>query len=185
MVRQLKKSLGIGFALVVFATVASTAITPAKVTRPSLRSMEKSLDERLSTLWPDNPVTVVGPTRAVYLEGYGAVFTAELSLANEGVSLMHLTLTPQDKAAVVKKKTERVPQLEKFLKEALVGAAASLDTVPPNELMVIQVVLDRFTWEEAPTYPAEMIVQATRQKLLDVKRANGVGMDAAIRLTEH
>jgi hypothetical protein len=181
----MKKSLLIGFALVVFATVASTAITPAKVTRPSMRSMEKSIDQSLSTLWPDNPVTVVGPTRAVYLEGYGAVLTAELSLANEGVSLMHPNLTPQDKALVVKKKTERVPQLEKALKEALVGAAASLDTVPPSEQMVIQVVLDRFTWEEDPKYPAEMIVQGQRQKLLDVKRANGAGIDTAIRITEH
>jgi hypothetical protein len=181
----MKKSLLIGFALVVFATVASTAITPAKVTRPSLRGMERSFDERLSTLWPDNPVTVVGPTRAVYLEGYGAVFTAELSLASEGITLMHLTLTPQEKALVVKRKTERVPQLEKMLRDSLVNAAASLDTVPPTEQVVIQVILDRFTWEEDPKYPAEMIIQGQRQKLLDVKRANGTGMDLAIRTTEH
>jgi len=108
-----------------------------------------------------------------------------MSLANEGISLMHTILTPQDKALVVKKKNERVPQLRKALEEALVGTAASLDTVPPNEQVVIQVVLDRYTWEESPSYPAEMIFQATRQKLLDVKHANGAGMETAIKITEH
>ncbi|MBV8845399.1 MAG: hypothetical protein JO307_21530 [Bryobacterales bacterium] len=181
----MKKTIWICSLLFLFGAIAFTAITPARVTRPTLRSMEKSLDERINTMWPDNPLTVVGPTRAVYLEGYGAVFTAEMSLANEGISLMHTILTPQDKALVVKKKNERVPQLRKALEEALVGTAASLDTVPPNEQVVIQVVLDRYTWEESPSYPAEMIFQATRQKLLDVKHANGAGMETAIKITEH
>lgn len=181
----MKKTLLICSFSLVFAAVAFTAITPARVTRPTLRGMEKSLDERIGTIWPDNPLAIVGPSRAVYLEGYGAVFSAEVSLASEGVSLMHPNLTPQDKALVLKKKTDRLPQLKKVIEETLVGTAASLDTVPPNEQVVIQVVLDRFTWEETPNYPAEMIFQSTRQKLLDVKHANGAGMDTAIKVTEH
>jgi hypothetical protein len=119
------------------------------------------------------------------LEGYGAVFTAEISLAFSGLSPMHAVLTPQDEAAVIKTKNERLQPLKKALEEALVDSAASLDPLPANEQVVIEVILDRYDWEKKPAYPAEMIFQATRQKLLDVKRANGAGMLEAIRVTEH
>lgn len=181
----MKNTIRVSCILLALAAVGYTAIIPSTVTRKAIRAMEDGLDKRFGTMWPDNPVAVVGPARGVYLEGYGAVFTTELNLANEGIALMHPILTPQEKAAVVQKKIERVPQLRKMLQEALVGTAASLDTMPPEQQVVIQVILDRFSWEEAPSYPAEMIAQATRQKLLDVKRASGAGMDAAIRITEH
>jgi hypothetical protein len=171
--------------LTLCAAAASAAITPARVSRPVLRAMEISLDDRLAKMWADNPLAVVGHTRAVYLEGYGAVFTVELSLAWDGTALMHQSLSPQEKLAVVKKKTERVPQLKKAMQEALVDSAASLDPLPSAEQVVIQVILDRYDWEDKPSYPAELIFQATRQKLLDVKRANGAGMELAIHVTEH
>jgi len=49
--------------------------------------------------------------------------------------------------------------------------------------VVLEVVIDRFLWEDGKGYPAELIVQAPRRKLLDIKHANGAGMDA-IRLTQ-
>jgi len=172
--------------LILFAGLAATAITPARVSRPALRAMEKTVDDRIARIWSDNPLAVVGQTRAVYLEGYGAVFTAEVSLASSGQSLMHAVLTDKDKAAVIKVKNDRVPQLKKALEEALVESAASLDPLlPPNDQVVIEVILDRYDWEDRPAYPAEMIVQGARQKLLEVKRASGAGMAEAIRVTEH
>ena len=48
--------------------------------RTTLAAAEKSLDDRIAGLWGDNPLIVLGPTRGVYLEGYGAVFTAEVNL---------------------------------------------------------------------------------------------------------
>ena len=49
--------------------------------------MEKSLDNRIARLWQDNPFVLLGPTRGVYLDGYGAVFTAEVNLvAGPGVA---------------------------------------------------------------------------------------------------
>jgi len=161
-----------------------------RVGRPLIRTLEKSLDERIARLWPDNPVAVVGTARGVYLDGIGAVFTAEVNTASEGISLMHTSLTPKEKETVHRQKIERVPQLKKALQQALVDSAASLDPVPLDEQVVIQVVLDRYTWEEQGGYPAELIVQAPRRKLLDLKRASGAAvntatLDAAIRVTEH
>jgi hypothetical protein len=181
----MKFSLRVVSLLIVFAAAAATALTPAPIKRPLLRDMEISMDDRIGKMWPDNPFAVVGHTRALYLEGYGAVFTAEISLAFSGLSPMHAVLTPQDEAAVIKTKNDRLPQLKKALQEALVDSAASLDPLPANEQVVIEVILDRYDWEKKPAYPAEMIFQATRQKLLDVKRANGAGMLEAIRVTEH
>src|SRR5579884_589507 len=169
----MKPLRSVSFLVILMAAAATAAITAPRVSRTLLRSMETSLDDRIGKLWPDNPLAVVGHARAVYLEGYGAVFTTELNLASEGISLMHTTLTPQDKALVQKKKIERVPQLRKVMSEALVDTAASLDPLPANEQVVIEVILDRYGWEENVPYPAEMIFQGSRQSLLNVKKTGG------------
>lgn len=181
----MKKIRSVSFLVILMAVAATAAITAPRVSRSVLRSMEMSLDDRIGKLWPDNPLAVVGKTRAVYLEGYGAVFTTELNLASEGISLMHTSLTPQDKALVIKKKNERVADLRQTLSDALVDTAASLDPLPANEQVVIEVILDRYVWEENVTYPAEMIFQGSRQALLNVKRARGVGINEAVHVTEH
>ena len=157
----------------------------AAVNRPLLRSVEKSLDERINRIWPDNPLAVVGPARGVYLPTYGAVFTIELNTAYSGISPMHTTLTAQDMDKVHRQKIERTPQLKKNLEEALVDMAASLDPVPAEEQVVLEADLDRYDWEMPGGYPAEIMLQSTRRKLLEVKQAKGAGMDAAIRVTEH
>lgn len=170
--------------LLLGAAVGAVADAP-RVSRPLLRSIEKNLDERIGRLWPDTPVAVVGPTRGVYLDGYGAVFTTEVNMASEGISLMHLALTPQDKARVHSEKIKRLPQLKKLLQEALVDSAGSLDPVPLDEQVVMEVDLDRYMWEAPGGYPAEVIMQAPRRKLLDLKGSHNAGIDNVIRVTEH
>jgi hypothetical protein len=169
-----------------FLAAALGAVADApRVTRPLLRTVEKSFNERIARIWPDNPGALAGEARGVYLEGYGVVFTTEVNTASEGISLMHLTVTPKEQDQIHRLKIDRVPQLKKALEEALVDSAASLDTVPLDEQVVVEVVLDRYTWEAAGGYPAEILLQASRRKLLDVKLAKGAGMDLAIRVTEH
>ena len=174
--------------LLLAAALGAVAEAP-RVARPLVRSVEKSLDERISRIWPDNPGALAGEARGVYLEGYGAVFTTEINTASEGITLMHTSLTQQEKDHVHHLKIDRVPQLKKTLEEALVDSAASLDTVPLDEQIVLEVVLDRYTWEAAGGYPAEILLQATRRKLLEikqaVKQAKGADMDLAIRVIEH
>jgi hypothetical protein len=177
----MKKLIVLPFVLVVIAAAAAVADTAAHVNRAVIRSVEINLDERLSVIFPDVHASV--HPRGVYLDGYGAVFTLEMNTASDGVGLMSPNLTPQMKLQVKQKKIERMPQLQKALSQALLDAAASLDPVPLDENVVIEVDLLRYTWEDTPGYPAELLVQSTRRKLLDVKRANGVGLDAAVRVT--
>ena len=67
------------FLLLVIAASAMASDAP-RVPRNTLAATEKKLDNSFTKLWSDNPFVVMGPTRGVYLEGYGAVFTAEVNL---------------------------------------------------------------------------------------------------------
>ena len=129
-----------------------------------MEKVEKSLDATLLRFTSDNTHTLIGLTRGVYLEGVGAVLTAEVILVNAPVSIMHPLPTKEEIVQMRKKKLERVPQLKKVLKEALVSAAASLDTVPPDEQVVIAVIVPRFTFEDAAGIPAQITVQASKKK---------------------
>jgi hypothetical protein len=146
--------------------------------------MEKSLDGRIQRLWDDNPFALLGSTRGVYLEGYGAVFSAEVNLAT-GPTLMHTTFTKEEIARYRSKKLERLPQLIKVLRTSLMESAASLDTVPADEQIVIVAFLTVYPWEDVHGVPGQITLQAPKKKLLEVKRAGGAGLDTAVRVTEN
>ena len=94
----------------------------------------------------DNSHTLIGVTRGIYLEGVGAVLTAELIVVNAPVNIMHPLPTKEEVVQMRKKKLERIPLLKKILKDALVSTAAALDTIPPDEQIVIAVIIPRFTF---------------------------------------
>ena len=62
------------------------------------------------------------------------------------------------------------------------SAATSLETIPPDEQVVIAVIIPRFTFEENAGVPVQVTVQASKRKLLESK---GAALDAAIRMTEN
>jgi hypothetical protein len=174
----------ISFLVLAVTLVAKPSDSP-RVNRQLIVSMQKRLDERITRLWEDNPISVVGLTRGIYLEGFGAVFTAEVNPAVQPVTLMNPILTPQDKIKFHQKKLERIPQLKKALVQALADTAVSLDPVPANEQVVIGVTLTRYEWEDTAGTPAQITVQGQRQKLIDAQRAGGAGLDAAVKMTEY
>lgn len=172
-------------ALLLAAVLGLTAAAAPRVSRTSLRAMEKSLDNRISQLWTDTPYLLIGFTRGVYLDGYGAVFTAEVNLVANPSSMMHAAVSKDDIARVRAKRLERIPLLKKALRDALVATAASLDTVPADEQVSIVAFLDYFPWEDASTMPAQVMVQASKGKLLEAQRAGGAALDSVIRVTEN
>ena len=170
--------------LVLLGSAAGAVADAPGVPRPVIRSAEQALDSRFSRMWADTPGALVGHTRGVYIDDYGAIFTAEISPVVLVDNPMTAIILPEQKAQVKQKKAARIPELKKALKEALVETAASLDPVPLDQQVAVEVVLLRYDWEDGTGYPAELIVQSTRRKLLEVKRANGAGIDAAIKVTE-
>jgi hypothetical protein len=147
--------------------------------------MEKSLDGRISKLWQDNPFLLLGTTRGVYLDGYGAVFTAEVNLVANPVSLMQVSLSKDDIARHRQKKLERIPLLMKALREALVSTAASLDTVPPEESITIVAFLPYYSWEDVSGMPTQVTVQGQKKKVLEAQHAGAAALEAAIHVSEN
>src|SRR5258708_32286818 len=102
------------FSALTFLLLAAAIWTPAadspRVNRSALVTVEKSLDDRITRLWDDGPVALLGYTRGIYLEGYGAVFTAEVNLAAGGATLIHPVRNKEDKDLNRHKKLEQLPQ---------------------------------------------------------------------------
>jgi hypothetical protein len=167
--------------MLVSAAYAAAGEAP-RVDRTQMEKVEKNLDATLSRFTTDNSHTLIGLTRGVYLEGVGAVLTAEVILVNAPVNIMHPLPTKEEIVMMHKKKLERVPILKKILKDALTSAAATLDTIPPDEQVVIAVVIPRFTFEDPTGLPAQVTVQASKRKLLEAK---GAALEALIRVSEN
>jgi hypothetical protein len=164
--------------------MAAGAAAGAPVGRSVIRSAEKLLEARLRPLWPDTPSAIIGGVRGVYLDGYGAVFTAEMNTASENLTPIISALTPAAKDSLHRLKIQRMPQLKTALEQSLAEVGATLDTVPQDEQIVLQVVLDRYEWEAPGGYPAELLLQTTRRKIADAKIKGG--SDAiSVRVTDH
>jgi hypothetical protein len=168
--------------LILVSAAYAAAGETAHVDRGQMEIVEKGLDATLQRITPDNSSTLIGLTRGIYLEGVGAVLTAEVILVNAPIGIMHPLPTKEEVVQMRKKKLERIPQLKKVLKDALVSAATSLETIPPDEQVVIAVIIPRFTFEENAGVPVQVTVQASKRKLLESK---GAALDAAIRMTEN
>ena len=168
--------------LVLMSAAYAAAGEAPRVDRAQMKKVEESLDATLGRFTTDNSHTLIGPTRGIYLDGVGAVLTAEVIVVNAGVNIMHPLPTKEEIVQIRKKKLERIPLLKKVLKDLLVSAAAALETIPPDEQVVIAVVIPRFTFEDPTGLPAQVTVQATKRKLLETR---GAALDALIRVTEN
>jgi len=168
-------------ALLVAAAVVALAAVP-RVSREALHGMELSVDKRI-TLSVDAPFELLGNTRGLYLEGYGAVFTTEVNLSQStNVNPFQPTIPKPYVDKLRLRKLERVPVLRKFMQDEMVAIAASLDTVPANEQIVLGATLYYHKWEDTAGLPSQIVMQAERQKLLDVQL--GRASDSVIRVQE-
>ena len=169
------------------AAVLAESPTP-QVRRASLVAMEKSFDGRIEKMGAADPFDLLGTTRGVYLEGYGAVFSTEVNLiVSPSINPFRLKMTPKDVSMVHARKVQNLPILRRNMREMLVASAASLDTVPATEQVAVAVSLFYFSWEDRSGLPAQIVMRAERQKLLDFQagRANAAALDSSIRVQEY
>jgi hypothetical protein len=165
------------FPLLLVTAVCFSAANPPRVSRDSVVSGETGLENHLKGLWTD--LTVIGRARGVYLEGYGVVFTAEVTVVTAPILMMGPPLTQQQKDQIKATKLQRLPEVKNALKQELAALAASVD-VPPEENVVIALLLYRYPGEEK--LPVQVIVQAPRKKLLDAKGT--AALDQVIHVSE-
>jgi hypothetical protein len=165
---------------------ASASETP-RVGRNMLAAAEKNLDNRFTRLWDDNPFVVLGPTRGVYLDGYGAVFTAEVNLvAGPVLGIMTPPRTRADIAHHKERKLNRIPELKKALQQALAELSASTEmaAVPADQQIVLVAFLSHYPWEDLSGVPAEIMMQGSKAKLTEALHAGGASLEAAIQIAQ-
>ncbi|MBI3682409.1 MAG: hypothetical protein HY235_18675 [Acidobacteria bacterium] len=174
--------------LIALLALAALAAGASKVTRASIATLEKSFDRRLERdVLDGDPFLLLGMTRGVYIEGYGAVFSAEVNLAAiPGISPFHPEMTKQDWARMRQKKLQRLPLLKQAMKQMLVDGAASLDSMPAEEQMVLGVSVTRHPSEDVTGLPAQLLMQAQRRVLLEFQtgKRDRAQLDAAIKVQE-
>lgn len=161
------------------------AATAPRVSGNVLKIVETSLDERIKSLWPDNLFTVIRPTRGLYLEGYGAVFTVDVNPVLSTTSMMKPTVSKEEVIQAHKSRIERIGQLKQAMRVALADAAASLDPVPTDDQITFVVFLDNHPWEDISGMPGRLTFQGKKRALLDAKRAGGQALTQAVQITEN
>ncbi len=162
--------------------IAAVTIEPV-ITRNMLIPVEKKIDQRLETLY-DEPFLLLGMTRGLYLDKFGAVFSAELQLVSTpGMGTFGFTAPTREMLVSTRaKKLQRLPVLKEAMKSQLVSAALALEKLPVDEKVVFGVSIFRRSWEDSSGLPAQIVMQAVRKDLVAARTA--VSIDAAIRVQE-
>lgn len=154
----------------VVAAPAGGTPQAAKATRipiSTLYLIERNCDDKLRGIGEPNTVDLLGATRGVYLDGYGTVFTTEMSLVTPpAIYPFHPTITEPEKVRQHQKKLERLPLLRAAMKEMMKSVAASLTAMPDNQLIVLSVRLDNMKWEDTSGLPGMILMKADRRSAL-------------------
>lgn len=171
------------------AFVLCALLHAASVSRTTITAAEESLNRRLKALVPGEPYLVLGEAHGVYLDNFGAVFTASVNLVEgPNVSPFRQAISAKERADLRQRKLDRLPKLRDVMREALVVSAAMLDTVPINEQIVVSVSLPRYHWEDTVGVPSQIVMQASRLALVNLQvnpPKDGAAFIAAIRTREN
>jgi len=160
--------------------VASTlagAITPVerpKIARQTITELEKHFDNQLSTIGGTDPIDLLGLTRGIYLNDYGAVFTAQVSLiVTPAITPFRPVMTDADKARVHQRKIDHLPLLEKAMREMVrntavtVGSAGERINAVPGAQVVLAVRLLYLPWENTAGLPGQIVMKADLKGALE------------------
>jgi len=180
-----KRSFLIG-ALAAACCVFAFGAAETVLGRPAIAAMEKGLDSELSGLWPDDPFLLLGTTRGVYLDGFGAVFTAELNLV-AGPILTPMNPIPSKEmiAHQRERKLERLPKLRDAMRNILADAASGLDSLPRDQQVVFAVTLARYRWEDTTGLPSHIMMQGRRGDLLQARSGGAAALGQAVKVQEY
>jgi hypothetical protein len=138
-----------------------------RVSLASLAQVSRSLDSSLQGFSAADPFEVLGLTRGIYLEGYGAVFTTELDLIlTPRLSPFRPSMSDEEKAKVRARKLARVPAVERLINQMLQSAARQLPGVPDDEQIVVAIKFLYLPYEDTTGLPGQMVVKATRRAIL-------------------
>jgi hypothetical protein len=154
--------------LALCAIPAGSMADSPKVNRAMIEGMERSLDRKLSGLWPPDPVEVLGLSQGAYIQGYGAVFLAEVNVAptSAGASPFSPTVSADQIRRTHEKKLQRMGAVRAGIRAMLVDSARSLDSLPASEQVAVGVSFFYWRWEKREGLPSQIVMHAPRKALL-------------------
>jgi hypothetical protein len=141
----------------------------AGISRQTFAELEKSFDGQLAATGGAHPIDILGLTRGVYLEDYGVVFTAEVSLVQTPAPnpFRNGGITPELRAEVHRQKVENLPLLRKTMREmvkttAMTFGAAGLkmNVLKPNSQVVLAVRISYLPYEITTGLPGQIVMKA-------------------------
>jgi hypothetical protein len=155
--------LAAAFLLTVLVFAASV---PSRVTRSTLVAAERAVDRNVTTFSSEDQGFLLGPARAVYLDGYGAVLTAEVDLVPSAApNPFRPQYSKSDIANIKGKKRIRLAMLREKMREILVSTSASLENVSIDDKVALAVTIPYYTWEDSDGMPRQILMYGTRRGL--------------------
>jgi hypothetical protein len=143
-----------------------------RISLGALDNLDKSFDRKLQAYNPNDPIDLLGTTRGMYLSGYGAVFTTELSpVITPGITPFQPTISDKRRKEVHERKAARIADLRNLIMAMMRDSAASLKAMPENEQVVVAVRFLYLPWEDTAGLPNLIVMKADRHRLLS---GNGI-----------
>jgi len=140
---------------------------PVRLSLATLAEMSRGFDRDFQVFAPADPIDVLGRTRGIYLEGFGAVFTTELdTILTPRLSPFRPNISEAEKAQVRQRKLARLPQVERLMNSMLLSAAKELVAVPDDQQIVVAVKFLYLPYEDTSGLPGQMVVKAARRTIL-------------------
>lgn len=164
------------------------ALFAAPVNRGLIAAVEVSMNKRIEALVPGEQFLLLGHTHGVYLEGFGCVFTTRVNLAEGPAPGPFLKTLPEPvRAALHKKKQERMPLLKSAMRDMLISAAVGMDPVPASEKLVLSVSLAYWPHEDTSGLPTQVVMQAPRKTLMGflMTGADKAALEQQIQVREY
>ncbi|HEU0120037.1 MAG TPA: hypothetical protein VFQ91_05885 [Bryobacteraceae bacterium] len=166
-------------------TALACTLFAGTVNRGLITSAEVNMNKQVEALFPGEQFVLLGHAQGVYLDGFGCVFTMRLNLAEgPGPNPFLQQLPASAKAALHKKKLDRLPVLKERMRDMLVSAAVTMDPVPPTEKMVLSVSLLYMPHEDTAGLPSQIVMQAPKKALLGFL-SNRAAAEQAVQVREY
>lgn len=151
----------------VLPAVAEPRADEAEVRRQLIEA-EGSIDRSFRNVKDTSPMPLTGITRGAYLQGFGAVFSLQVSLIPmPGLNPFRPQVTDEEKRELNMRKRQRLEDLELRARKILVEQGNRLTRVPCDEKVALIVSLLQYSWEDLSGLPAQMVMQAPRSVLVE------------------
>lgn len=165
------------------AALFLAAAAPPRIGRPSLQAIEQNFDRRLQQFNVDDPIDLLGPARAVYLDKFGVVISAEVNLVLTAITPFRPQISGDQLEKLRQKKLARLVEVRRIMRDTLVHSASALKTLGPDEQVAVGLTLFHRPFEVTKDLPAQIVMQAPRRVLADFEagRIKQPALDAAIQ----